>query len=138
MKKLGVAAMIAVAAGLAPTLAQAEGNFVAPPSEPLQLDITGNLPELSQTTFEIETGVYYRLTITSDGVEEFMFAAPDLLRNSHIRLVVINDIEVHLQGLTFHGIEFDDGGAASVSFVVLRPGEYAFTVGEATGTFIAN
>ena len=135
-----VMAFLAIAATLAltSTIAQAEGNFVAPPSEPLQLDITGNVPNLSQTTFEIETGVYYRLTITSDGVEEFMFAAPDLLRNSHIRLVVINDIEVHLQGLTFHGIEFDDGGEAWFSFVVLRPGEYGFTVGDATGTFIAN
>ena len=138
MRKLGVAAVVAAALAMAPGLALAEGNFVAPPSEPLQLDITGNVPELSQTTFEIETGVYYRLTITSDGVEEFMFAAPDLLRNSHIRLVVINDIEVHLQGLTFHGIEFNAGGAASVSFVVLRPGEYGFTVGDAAGTFIVN
>ena len=138
MRTFGVGAVVDAALALVPALAQAEGNFVAPPSEPLQLDITGNAPELSQTTFEIETGVYYRLTITSDGVEEFMFSAPDLLRNTHVRLVVINDIEVHLQGLTFHGIEFDDGGAASVSFVVLRPGEYGFTVGDATGTFIVN
>ncbi len=127
-----------VAAGVAalPATAFAAGDLAAPPSTPLELNITGEEADLSQTTFEIETGVYYRLTITSDGAEEFMFQAEDLLRNAHVRLIVINDIEVHLQGLPFRGIEFDAGGAVSVSFVVLRTGEYEFTVGPATGTFV--
>lgn len=137
MKRLIAASFAAAALALVPATVQAEGNFVAPPSQQLDLAITGNAPDLSQTTFEIETGVYYRLNLSSDGVDEFMFAAPDLLRNSHIRLVVINDVEVHLQGLTFHGIEFDAAGEAWVSFVVLRPGEYEFTVGDVMGTFIA-
>ena len=129
---------LVTAGGLAlgPGAALAEGNLAGPPAERLELAITGAAPSLSQTTFEIETGVYYRLTITSDGAEEFMFAAPDLMESIHVRLVVINEVEVHLQGQTFRGIEFDGTGEAYFSFVAIVPGEYAFTVGDAAGTFI--
>ena len=76
------------------------------------------------------------MSITSDGVEEFMFAAPELMESIHVRLVVINDVEVHLQGQTFRGIEFDGAGEAYFSFVAIVPGEYAFSVGDVAGTFI--
>jgi hypothetical protein len=122
---------------LAPLAASAQGgNLAAPPAQRIDLAITGTAPALSQTSFELQTGVYYRMTITSDGAGEFMFAAPTLMPNIHIRLVVINDVEVHLQGQTFRGIEFDGAGEAYFSFVAIVPGEYEFTVGDVTGTFI--
>jgi hypothetical protein len=54
----------------------------------------------------------------------------DLLQNSHVRVVTIAGIEVHLQGMVFRAIEFDQAGTASFSFVPIRPGTYAFTVGD--------
>lgn len=136
MRKYIMALVAAAGIAMLPAAAQAEGDLAGPPSTPIELNIIGNVPELSQDTIELETGVYYRLIITSDGVEEFMFQAESLLRNSHIRLVVINDIEIHMQGMLFRGIEFDDAGTVWFSFVVLRPGDYEFTVGPATGTFV--
>ncbi len=137
MMKLLAGAAIALGGLLSPGIALAQGgNLAAPPAENLELRIVGNGPALSATTFELLTGKYYRLTLKSDGAAEFMFSSPDLLANSNLRLVVVNDIEIHLQSLIFRGIEFDAGGEASFTFVVIRPGEYEFTVGDAKGTFV--
>ena len=53
----------------------------------------------------------------------------DLLRNSHLRLVTVGDIEIHLQGLSFNAIECDEIGSAHVSFVPIKPGNYELYVG---------
>ena len=87
-------------------------------------------PELSSEAFELTTGEYYRLNITSDGVETWRLEVDDLLSNSHLRLVTINGIEVHLQALAFRGIEFDVAGAAQFSFTPIRTGTFEFTVGD--------
>jgi hypothetical protein len=119
-----------------PPSAQAEGNLAAPPAVDLELKIAGNAPALDPLQFELVTGDYYRLTLTSDGAEEFMFQAEDFLSNIHIRLLVIAGIEVHMQSMVFRGIEFDAGGSAAFTFVPIRPGEYEFTVGDVAGKFI--
>lgn len=129
----GAAALILAAM---PMAALAEGNLAAPPAIDLELKIGGTAPTLEPTQFEIVTGDYYRLTLTSDGAEEFMFRADDFLSNIHIRLLVISGIEVHMQNMLFRGIEFDEGGSASFTFVAIRPGEYEFTVGEQVGKII--
>jgi len=134
LRALGFAGALALVPAAA--LAQVGGNLAAPPAEPLTIEISGAGPTLSQTMFELVTGDYYRLTLTSDGAGEFMFRAPDLLSNSHLRLVVINDVEVHLEGMSFQGIEFDGAGTAAFSFVPIRPGEYTFTIGDVSGTFV--
>ena len=54
---------------------------------------------------------------------------PELLRNSHLRLVTVGDIEIHLQGLSFNAIECDEVGSAHVSFVPIKPGSYQLYVG---------
>ena len=46
-----------------------------------------------------------------------------------MRLVTVGDIEVHLQGLTFHAIECDEIGSAKVSFVPIKPGSFPLYVG---------
>ena len=50
--------------------------------------------------------------------------APELLRNSWINQVVVNDLEVTPYGL--YSVEFDDAGTINISFVPIRPGEYEF------------
>ena len=52
-----------------------------------------------------------------------------LLANSHLRVVSVGDIEIHLQGLTFRAIECDEAGSARFSFVPIRPGSYDLYVG---------
>ena len=76
--------------------------------------------------YEIETGVYYRWRIESDGLEEYKLVAPGLFRESWIDQVVIEDREVKPLGL--HAVEFDDAGAIDIWFVPIRPGTYEFYV----------
>ena len=94
--------------------AGAEGNLASqPPSGAAVLDANLNF---SVKEYQIETGKYYRWEIKSDGGEEFLVKAPDLLRTAWINQVVINDIEVKPLG-GIEGVEFDDEGSAVIWFV---------------------
>lgn len=121
---------LAVALGLAaiPSLAFAQGNLAAPPATNLELAITGANAALSADTFNLTTGTYYRLTITSDGGAELLWMSPDLLNNAWINQIVVAGVEIKLWGDTVKGIEIGEGGPAEVqiTFVPVRPGEYAF------------
>ena len=76
--------------------------------------------------YEVETGVYYRWRIESDGLEEYKVLAPDLFRQSWIDQVSIEDKEVKPYGL--YAVEFDDEGEIDIWFVPIRPGTYEFYV----------
>lgn len=121
MKSLMAAAgaMALVATMAAPVLA--EGNLASRATE-LELNINTVDLNFSQTEFQLETGKYYILHLTSDGEEEVAVMAPELWRNSWINQVVVNDLETTPYGL--YSIEFDDEGTFSISFVPIRPGEY--------------
>lgn len=110
----GLAAMVS-----APAVA--EGNLASRATE-LELNINTVDLAFSQAQFDIETGKYYILHVTSDGAEEIQVIAPELWRNSWINQVVVNDLETTPYGL--YGIEFDDEGTFSIGFVPIRPGEY--------------
>lgn len=99
----------------------AEGNLAANGTD-LKLDINTEDLTFSQSTWELETGKYYRIDITSDGSEEIAVMAPELWRNSWINQIVVNDLEVKTYGL--YSVEFDDAGTFNISFVPVRPGEY--------------
>lgn len=104
--------------------------------EPLTLNAADGF---SVRQYEIETGVYYRWRIESDGLEEYRLLAPDLFRESWIDQVVIEDKEVKPFGL--HAVEFDDEGTIDIWFIPIRPGTFEFFVeGLATqgfkGTFV--
>ena len=74
-------------------------------------------PVISMDSIELITGGYYRLNVTSSGETDWRLEMPDLLQNSHLRVVTVNDgIEVHLQSLVFRAIEFDEPGKISLSF----------------------
>lgn len=125
-------ATIALGFTVLPAQAQDDGNLRAGRRSELQLSITTtpNGPVVSPDTFELITGKYYRLNITSEGDPDWRLELPDLLQNSHLRLVTINGIEIHLQGMVFRAIEFDQPGKASLTFTPVRPGTYKFTVGQ--------
>lgn len=121
MKKVTAAASALMFAAMVSAPALAEGNLASRATE-LELNINTVDLAFSQAQFDIETGKYYILHITSDGAEEIQVVAPELWRNSWINQVVVNDLETTPYGL--YGIEFDDEGTFSIGFVPIRPGEY--------------
>lgn len=105
--------------------AQAEGD---PTKRATRLDtlVLDAAEGFSIKQYEIETGVYYRWRIESDGLEEYKVLAPDLFRQSWIDQVSIEDKEVKPFGL--YAVEFDDEGEIDIWFVTIRPGTYEFYV----------
>jgi len=118
--RLAAALAGALLVAIAP-VAQAEGNLASRATE-LELNINTVDLSFSQTEFQLETGKYYILNVSSDGEEEIAVAAPELWRNSWINQIVVNDLETTPYGL--YSIEFDDAGTFSIGFVPIRPGEY--------------
>ena len=123
---------LALALAAATAQAQVGGNLAAGPPLDIHLEITTSPdgPVLSTAEFDLITGEYYRLNVTSDGTEPWRLEVHDLLLNSHLRIVTINGIEVHLQAMAFRAIEFDVGGTAQFSFAPIRTGTFEFTVGD--------
>ena len=116
--------------------AQVGGNLAAGPPVDIFVEISTNPngePVLSKKEFRLITGEYYRFNINCPDVAEDLVGwrveVTDLLSNSHLRVVSVGDIEIHLQGLTFRAIECDEIGSARFSFVPIRPGTYDLYVG---------
>ena len=120
----------------APVQSRVGGNLAAGPPLDLSLEITTGSDGLvlSVSEFKLITGEYYRLNITSDGEEGWRLEVDALLRNSHLGIVTINEIEVHLQSLAFRAIEFDVAGTAQFSYTPIRTGTYEFLVGDVPST----
>ena len=125
MKNLVAKVAVATLAATIATPVLAEGNLASRATE-LELNINTVDLAFSEDQFDIETGEYYILHVTSDGAEEIQVVAPELWRNSWINQVVVNDLETTPYGL--YGIEFDDEGTFSIGFVPIRPGEYEIYV----------
>ena len=96
-----------------------------------------NVPELvlgsksddfavNQKDFELVAGQGYRWKITSAAGLEYKFAT-DLFRNVWMNQIVINDLEVHMNGGPAW-LEFDAPGTINVQFTAVRPGEYTWSV----------
>lgn len=135
---LNFAPFLLVAMGIFAQPALAEGNLASNGTD-LKLDIDTENLTFSQNEWQLETGKYYRIDITSDGGEEIAVVAPELWRNSWINQIVVNDLEVKSADL--YSVEFDDAGTFNISFVPQRPGEYKIYVPGyenrgLTGTFI--
>ena len=130
MRRLALSSFVCLASPAA-AIAQVGGNLAAPPAVELQLGITtvDGRAVLSTSEFELVTGEYYRMNVTADGRADWRLEVDALLENSHLRLLTINGIEVHLQGMAFRAIEFDVEGTVQFSFVPIRPGTYEFSVG---------
>ena len=118
------------------TFAQSLGNLAQYSPTPKDFTITtgkDGYPVIEPSIIELNSGNYYRLTISCPDVKGdlsgWRVEMPQLLNNSHLRLVAVGDIEIHLQGLSFNAIECDEIGSASVSFVPIKPGNYPLYVG---------
>jgi hypothetical protein len=96
-----------------------------------------NLPELvigtpednyavNRKDFDLVAGQGYRWKITSNGGLEYKFMT-DLFRNVWMDQIVIDDLEVHMDGGPAW-LEFDDKGTILVQFHAVRPGEYSWSV----------
>lgn len=138
MRNLIAAAATAVALAGLSTSSQAEGNLVAGPPTDLSVTITTtpNGPVVTPAAFDMVTGKYYRLNVTFDGPDtdpDWRLEVNELLANSHVRVMTIAGIEIHLQGMPFRAVEFDGHGTMQVSFVVIRPGNYPYIVGDNPG-----
>lgn len=115
---------------------QSLGNLAQYPPIKKQLTITtadDGMPELAPQMLSLQSGRYYRLTISCPDVRDdlrgWRVEMAGLLNNAHLRLVTVGDIEIHLQGLSFNAIECDEIGSAHVSFVPIKPGSYQLYVG---------
>lgn len=107
----------------APTYA--EGNLASDATRLPELKIDSAELTFSEMEYQLETGKYYRWSIVHDGGEELAIFAPELMRNSWINQIVINDLEVKPWG-GIYSVEFDDEGTIDIWFVPIRPGEYEF------------
>ena len=112
------------------------GNLAQYPPLGKEITVTTSsdgMPQLKPKVVNLLTGKYYRLNINCPDVQDdltgWRIEMQDLLRNSHLRLVTVGDIEIHLQGLSFNAIECDEIGSAHVSFVPIKPGNYELYVG---------
>ena len=80
----------------------------------------------SAGTYDLLSGMYYRIDITADGTQEIAVEGPGFFRNIWINEVVINDIEIRPLGMD--SIEFDAAGTVTMSFIAIRPGQYELRI----------
>ena len=119
-----------------PAAAESLGNLAQYPPDRALLTVTtadDGGPELEPKELILNSGQYYRLTIDCPDVRDdltgWRIEMSEFLNNTHLRLVTVGDIEIHLQGLSFNAIECDEIGSAHVSFVPIKPGAYPVYVG---------
>ena len=82
--------------------------------------------EMSQKSFELETGKAYRLEISSMGFKEYEFEAEEFFRNVWIRKIEVKGIEIDTSIL--NEIEFEREGEIEIHFVPIRTGDYEFEI----------
>lgn len=133
--KLSAFAALLTLAGMPAPLsaqdAQQSGVVGSPPPQDLFLEVSvgeGGEPVASETTYTLALGGYYRFNFACVGEMNddtgFHFEAPELLANSHLRVLSVGDIEFYMQGLTFRAIQCDEAGSARFSFHPMRRGNY--------------
>ncbi len=81
--------------------------------------------------YQLQSGGYYRIEITSDGTQEIAVEGPGFFRNVWVNEIVINDLEVRPLGVD--SIEFDDEGTVEMSFIAITPGQYDLRIRGTTG-----
>jgi hypothetical protein len=129
------------AVGVTPGLAQqADDDDDAPVAKAAPAKVTRaskDVPELvlgsaddsftvNQKDFELIAGQGYRWKITSAAGLEYKFVT-DLFRDVWMNQIVIDDLEVHMNGAPAW-LEFDSEGTMQVQFTTVRPGSYTWSV----------
>jgi hypothetical protein len=135
LKLIGLAAM--VAAAMVQSQARAQDNDDDDDNAPQATRASQNLPELvlgsaespfdvNQKDFELIAGQGYRWKITSASHLEYKVMS-DLFRNVWMNQIVIQDLEVHMNGAPAW-LEFDAPGTMQIQFTTVRPGSYTWSV----------
>jgi hypothetical protein len=126
----GLVAVPAIAAPLCTDLGFA-GLLAACNKEELPpLTLASGKP-LAEAPWQLRSGVYYEVGITSDGSQELALAGPEFFRAIWIDEVVVNDLEV--RPLALDSFEFDDEGTIEFSFIAIKPGNYELRIPGSTG-----
>jgi hypothetical protein len=81
---------------------------------------------VNQKDFELIAGQGYRWKISAAGGLEYKFQT-DLFRNVWMNQIVIEDLEVHMNGAPAW-LEYDADGTIQVQFSTVRPGVYTWSV----------
>jgi uncharacterized cupredoxin-like copper-binding protein len=102
-----------------------EGNLAAMPTNLPDLILNNDLT-MSQTEYTLETGKYYRLSISSDGQEQFALLAPEFFRNVWLDKIEVDDLQIIASGT--YSLTFDDEGTFVLTFVPIRPGRFEYWV----------
>ncbi|MCR9086962.1 MAG: hypothetical protein NXH97_09490 [Rhodobacteraceae bacterium] len=114
-----------------PALAQPAG-FTPPEDVFVEASLTEGGIALSTQAVTLTRGDYYRLNLacvaSEAGEPEFNFDAGRLARDSHLRVLTVDTIEVYLQGLSFRALQCEGVGTVKFSFYPMRAGEYVIEV----------
>ncbi|PDT48717.1 MULTISPECIES: hypothetical protein [Sinorhizobium] len=81
---------------------------------------------VNQKDFALIAGQGYRWKISAAGGLEYKFHT-DLFRNVWMNQIVINDLEVHMNGAPAW-LEYDADGTIQIQFTTVRPGSYSWSV----------
>jgi hypothetical protein len=136
MKRIAVtalAALIAVPAAAAPLCTDLgfAGLLAKCNTSELPPITLGSGKPLAEGPWELQSGAYYEVELTSDGSQELALAGPEFFRAIWIDEVVINDLEV--RPLALDSFEFDDEGTIEFSFIAIKPGRYELRIPGSTG-----
>jgi hypothetical protein len=126
------AALIGAALVVSQALAQdgdAEAEQVTRASKNVPELILGSKEDqfaVNQKDFELIAGQGYRWKISAAGGLEYKFHT-DLFRDVWMNQIVVEDLEVHMNGAPAW-LEYDADGTIQVQFTTVRPGIYSWSV----------
>jgi hypothetical protein len=107
------------------------GLLSAPNREKLpKLTLSAGQP-VSATPLKLTSGRYYTVVIEADGSQELALEGAGFFRAIWVNEIVIAGIEIRPLGLD--SLEFDEAGAAEMSFIAVKPGSYHLKVPGSTG-----
>ena len=90
-----------------------------------EITLSSGMP-LSDAPWELKSGGYYEVEITSDGSAELGLTGSGFFRAIWIDEIVIEGLEIRPLGLD--SVEFDEPGTMEISFIALKPGTYTLQV----------
>lgn len=128
-----LAALLAAPAGAAPLCSDLgyAGLLAGCNKQDLPPITVGAGKPLAEAPWQLQSGVYYEVAITSDGSQELALVGPEFFRAIWIDEVVINDLEI--RPLALDSFEFDDEGTIELSFIAIAPGSYELKIPGSTG-----
>ncbi|HLW29124.1 MAG TPA: hypothetical protein VKY54_15445 [Kiloniellales bacterium] len=125
--KVLIGASLSLAMLIGTQAALAEGDLAIRPIELDTLEVAGGEYgfSVSHEEIELETGQAYTLTISSPGLQECAWRAPQFVENIYIRKIEVGEVEIKVRA--FDELEFEEEGEAEIFFVPIRPGTFEWS-----------